>query len=831
MNNNRNNKIVGQMIKSIIGKINQQTADFITLVHCVEAMTKLRDISLAEKWLNFTVCEDNWRLLLGHMESQLPNAGELSARLAESLEFAKAIESRISLIKKNRPFLKTHSLVLSMNRLKSKASNLEECLVHRKKFKSFHTMVEHIRAFHPEAYEGSLDENMPGPSRMEEVPIVVVADDDDVIAVPPTVVDWPSAIDDNESRGQSNDQEDDDERDDDDRSVILIVVDEDDDDDDVGVHGNDDDDDENQCCSSESSLFFDSVEKLRIININHYDRFQTFARKIVERRVKGTKIDDLYEITMASADNPDEEDFNKLRIQFAKSMYLQRKFIRMGHGYIPPRELTAECFEDKSLHKFYYSPIEELIKTHLLSEEILSNILNERPEDASPYILDCNMLNTLRLVLYGDDFGFTGPLGTGRNTQKIFSLYLDTDNSTKYRSKSEDFPAVLLANRKTIKATSIQQILSPLVSDLKRLEDRGLFVLERGITIKVRLAYVIGDNLGVSELLGFKQNFSTHFVCRFCGATYQENQDLPVISRPLNINTIEYSEARLSPGRYGIMRSSEFFKLNCNLFKLAPPDLFHDIQEGILTDVTQSILIGMKKFEFFCRLVELFPALMNDQDEASRAYRNFRYMIFSMYSASKMEDPERVRTTIFEVQHFCWNKKIRTAKSHFISHYLDLWLYYGQLFKYSTARFERQHASLKQHYKQSKNFRNVAKALAQLHQESLFIKKFWTSVQELPFESPNLAKTLHPFSLGHNIVRAVMGDGRSFIKATSFYTQQGAIFVSGQIYEVESQTDEFIFSKAVCKGPMSIPVNELSHNNGFLFEHDGDFFINYIIKK
>lgn len=27
MNNNRNNKIVGQMIKSIIGKINQQTAD------------------------------------------------------------------------------------------------------------------------------------------------------------------------------------------------------------------------------------------------------------------------------------------------------------------------------------------------------------------------------------------------------------------------------------------------------------------------------------------------------------------------------------------------------------------------------------------------------------------------------------------------------------------------------------------------------------------------------------------------------------------------------------------------------------------------------------
>ncbi|KAH9501916.1 hypothetical protein DERF_012725 [Dermatophagoides farinae] len=47
--------------------------------------------------------------------------------------------------------------------------------------------------------------------------------------------------------------------------------------------------------------------------------------------------------------------------------------------------------------------------------------------------------------------------------------------------------------------------------------------------------------------------------------------------------------------KYGIMRSSEFFKLNCNLFKLALPDLFHDIQEGILTDVTKSILIWLKE--------------------------------------------------------------------------------------------------------------------------------------------------------------------------------------------------------------------------------------------
>ncbi|KAH9412623.1 hypothetical protein DERP_006586 [Dermatophagoides pteronyssinus] len=54
----------------------------------------------------------------------------------------------------------------------------------------------------------------------------------------------------------------------------------------------------------------------------------------------------------------------------------------------------------------------------------------------------------------------------------------------------------------------MDEILSPLIKDLLKLARFrcGIISIEdSGITLKVRLAFVIGDNLGVNELLGFKQ--------------------------------------------------------------------------------------------------------------------------------------------------------------------------------------------------------------------------------------------------------------------------------------------------------------------------------------
>ena len=105
---------------------------------------------------------------------------------------------------------------------------------------------------------------------------------------------------------------------------------------------------------------------------------------------------------------------------------------------------------------------------------------------------------------------------------------------------------------------------------------------------------MIGDNLGVNELLGFKQSFANYFVCRMCGATKQVLQDRPIAGHSLHIHTSNNADARDNPEKFGIGRETIFTILNCNLFKLAPPDLFHDILEGILPDIIQLILVGLK---------------------------------------------------------------------------------------------------------------------------------------------------------------------------------------------------------------------------------------------
>ncbi|KAH9497446.1 hypothetical protein DERF_013439 [Dermatophagoides farinae] len=57
------------------------------------------------------------------------------------------------------------------------------------------------------------------------------------------------------------------------------------------------------------------------------------------------------------------------------------------------------------------------------------------------------------------------------------------------------------------------------ISDLY--EENGLAVQRNGVEIKlgVCLAFVLGDNLGVCELLVMSRNFSKGFMCRYCGLT------------------------------------------------------------------------------------------------------------------------------------------------------------------------------------------------------------------------------------------------------------------------------------------------------------------------
>ncbi|KAH9506494.1 hypothetical protein DERF_011223 [Dermatophagoides farinae] len=69
--------------------------------------------------------------------------------------------------------------------------------------------------------------------------------------------------------------------------------------------------------------------------------------------------------------------------------------------------------------------------------------------------------------------------------------------------------------------SDLYEVFSPLRRDLKKLMENGLAVQRNGVEIKlgVCLAFVLGDNLGVCELLVMSRNFSKGFMCRYCGLT------------------------------------------------------------------------------------------------------------------------------------------------------------------------------------------------------------------------------------------------------------------------------------------------------------------------
>ncbi|KAH9510678.1 hypothetical protein DERF_009188, partial [Dermatophagoides farinae] len=215
--------------------------------------------------------------------------------------------------------------------------------------------------------------------------------------------------------------------------------------------------------------------------------------------------------------------------KFVNSIYLQKKFSENLPTYVKSEELKLTNGK-----KYHYIGIEKILKTHIIDDNLIRNIFDENQENLSEYVRKNGYQNKLRIVLSGDDFGVSNPIGGAE--RKLFALYMDTDNAKIYNTKANQLPLVLLCERSHI--TDLNELFSPVKRDLKRLMDNGITVQYNGIERKLEicLAYVLADNLGVCEMLGMKRNFSKGFICRYCGLTYNEMQTEIYETRSLNLH-------------------------------------------------------------------------------------------------------------------------------------------------------------------------------------------------------------------------------------------------------------------------------------------------------
>ncbi|KAH9529798.1 hypothetical protein DERF_003661 [Dermatophagoides farinae] len=159
------------------------------------------------------------------------------------------------------------------------------------------------------------------------------------------------------------------------------------------------------------------------------------------------------------------------------------------------------------------------------------------------------------------------------------------------------------------------------------------------------------------------------------------------------------------------------------------------------------------KFEFFCRLIEIFPEWLTDPPEIFYFYDLVRRMIVLIFTEPTESELKELQTLVKSFKQEIRKYDLITPKTHFLSHYPSLIEFYGCLTIFSTMAWERKHRMLKVLMQHSKNFKNVAKTLMILHKAKLACESI---------SKPN------EWPLDKNIVRQINDEKSNFILAKCF---------------------------------------------------------------
>lgn len=104
-----------------------------------------------------------------------------------------------------------------------------------------------------------------------------------------------------------------------------------------------------------------------------------------------------------------------------------------------------------------------------------------------------------------------------KGIHKVGCLYFILRNlPPRVNSALLNIHLVSLFHAQDAKKYGIDEILKPLVKDLKILETTGVAVPFAEVSVRGTLAQITGDNLGMHSILGFLESFSANYFCRFC---------------------------------------------------------------------------------------------------------------------------------------------------------------------------------------------------------------------------------------------------------------------------------------------------------------------------
>lgn len=467
--------------------------------------------------------------------------------------------------------------------------------------------------------------------------------------------------------------------------------------------------------------------------------------------------------------------------------YQRNKYLKEHFFVVEPLEYILNAEEGRT---FQYVPILQQLSEILKDRDIQEIVFRSARDcgstgqytsfrDGSHFKKNAFLFEEelrLSLLLYCDDFEICNPLGTSRKKHKVTGVYwVLADIPSILRSTLSSIYLTVLCKADEIKRFGYPQVLDPLLNDLKRFEEDGLYVPCLGKTIKGTVFSLIADNLGAHSVAGFVESFSGSYVCRFCTGERSQFQELEVRTGAFSGRTKQQYqldvEAALSSNTHsrGVKRHCAITQ-KLNHFHVTtgyPPDVLHDLLEGIVPvelALCLDILIKKKYFslEELNRIVKQFPYKWKDRTNCPQgippnltarktiggnAHENWCLLrLLPLMIGPKVSEEEQawqllmtlkdvvelvmssihtdqsigyLESLIAEHRHrfssvFPHEKLI--PKHHFIEHYPQLIKAFGPLVSLWTMRFEAKHSFFKKIVRQTSCFRNILKSMAKKHQ-------------------------------------------------------------------------------------------------------------------
>lgn len=206
--------------------------------------------------------------------------------------------------------------------------------------------------------------------------------------------------------------------------------------------------------------------------------------------------------------------------------------LHLGVRYDTRRNNTTGTYEQIPVNsKFISVPIPKTFQFILRNEKICEMMQTFTQSDVYEDFCDGSYFKShplfsvlryaLQIQLYYDEF----ECGSKKGRHKVGCLYFILRNlPPELNSALLNIHLVSLFHAQDAKRYGIDEILKPLIRDLKILEADGIPVPFAVQPIYGMLAQITGDNLGMHTIFGFLESFSAKYFCRFCLIDVQHSQ-------------------------------------------------------------------------------------------------------------------------------------------------------------------------------------------------------------------------------------------------------------------------------------------------------------------